>query len=331
MSHELFDLLDAAYIDHLSFQKLYWRSDGQKDPAFVDSLVDNGLSVIDFSTEHWGPGKYRLFDEVYDTLESRGCRFIMLSHRPEDHLRRPHLFFCPVEYHRSQKNFLYADDWNKAPKTYKVSCLNHMSRPHRIYNWYKIKDKGYFRDCLWSMHQTTLQRSDEPELPEDAAKAWDIARKHFPESGQTLQDYKKDYIWSLDHPAYTDSYINIITEHSVIDGIYLSEKTWKPVASGQLFLCVGNPGTIEYLRSVGVDVFDDVIDHSYYDRIEDWKIRIDRIHEILDDLVNKDLTMIYQNLQRRRQNNIENFRAGKFDTDFRSTIQKEIFSRLGRQ
>jgi hypothetical protein len=181
------------------------------------------------------------------------------------------------------------------------------------------------------MHDQLHPRPDDPQLSEEIWESWNKCKDQFFESPRFEDSnyFGKTYIWNLDNPAYTDSYINIITEHSVIDGIYMSEKTWKPVASGQLFLSVGNPGSIDYLRSVGVQVFDDVIDHSYYDNEMDWQSRIDRMHEILDDLMNQDLDAVYRATYQQRKMNQENFQSGMFDSIYSSCIKHKIFSLLG--
>ena len=322
-----------SYIDHQQFVQSYWTDNFTTvNPDFLKLLQKNLLLVIDLSTEHWGPAKHHLIDDVYDRLELGNCVFLLLSHRPEDHQRRPNLFFYPSEYHNSKNKFLYPAQWDLiSPKKYKVSCLNHLARPHRIYNWYKAKGKKWFHNCLWSMHNELYPRSDEPQLPEVIRECWNACKDQFVQSPQMqdLDNYKKKYIWGLDHPAYIDAYINIITEHSVIDGIYMSEKTWKPVAAGQLFLSVGNPGSIDYLRSVGVNVFDNVIDHAYYDNEMDWQSRIDRMHEILDDLMNQDLDAVYRATYQQRKINQENFQSGMFDCIYSSSIQQKIFSLLG--
>jgi hypothetical protein len=321
------------YIDHQQFVQSYWTDNFTTvNPGFLKLLQKNLLSVIDLSTEHWGPSKHRLIDCVYDQLESSGYNFLILSHRPEDHQRRPNLFFYPSEYHNSKSKFIYPSQQDLIlPRRYKISCLNHFARPHRIYNWYKAKDKKYFSECLWSMHNQLHPRPDDPQLSEEIWESWNKCKDQFFESPQFKDSnyFVKTYVWNLDHPAYTDAYINIIAEHSVIEGIYMSEKTWKPVASGQLFLSVGNPGSIDYLRSVGVQVFDDVIDHSYYDNEMDWQSRIDRMHEILDDLVSQDLDAVYWATYQQRKMNQENFQSGMFDSIYSSCIKHKIFSLLG--
>ncbi|MDA9373798.1 hypothetical protein N9R43_00230 [bacterium] len=68
-----------------------------------------------------------------------------------------------------------------------------------------------------------------------------------------------------------------------IDAPFLSEKSYKPFLTGQLFLIHGDVGTIAVLREQGYDVFDDVLDH-HYDLIQDPILRTRKICEEVERL-----------------------------------------------
>jgi hypothetical protein len=80
---------------------------------------------------------------------------------------------------------------------------------------------------------------------------------------------------------FRNSYLNLVVESRLEDIGYLTEKIYKPLRTGQLFLVQGPPGTVGYLRSVGFDTYDDFIDHSY-DTITDWQQRSDAVLSELD-------------------------------------------------
>ena len=94
-------------------------------------------------------------------------------------------------------------------------------------------------------------------------------------------------------------------------GTFITEKTWKTIASGQLFLLLAGPGTVAHLREIGLDTFDDIIDHNYYDSELDAKTRIVKLHKVLDDLMSKDLELINQQTKDRRTANAEKFWGNK--------------------
>jgi hypothetical protein len=109
----------------------------------------------------------------------------------------------------------------------------------------------------------------------------------------------------------------------VIPRIFITEKTWKPIAAQQLFLVFGNPGTIHALRQLGVDVFDDIIDHSY-DLEADWKLRLDKIYNSLEKLLCQNLNNIYQLTQSRRQHNADLCQSGAFGHRYQTDLQSAI-------
>ena len=100
---------------------------------------------------------------------------------------------------------------------------------------------------------------------------------------------------------YTDSYLNLVTE-SKLDNIgFLTEKIYKPIRAGQLFLVQGPIGTINFLRSIGFDTFDDYFDHSY-DKIDNWMQRTDFIHAELQRIFFDIEKIYFETTERRLQN-----------------------------
>jgi hypothetical protein len=65
----------------------------------------------------------------------------------------------------------------------------------------------------------------------------------------------------------------MIEEFNITPSLFLSEKSYKPFASGQPALWWAETGTVEFLRKAGYDVYDRWFNHSY-DNIEDPKARI---------------------------------------------------------
>ena len=101
-----------------------------------------------------------------------------------------------------------------------------------------------------------------------------------------------NYAGEHDYRDYQSSYINITTESNfnfskVMAGnagrfLHISEKSLKPFAMFQLPIIVGVPHHIKYMRELyNLDMFDDFIDHSYDNEIDDV-IRMTKLHnEIL--------------------------------------------------
>ena len=302
------------------YNKTTWTIDQEK----ITLLKQHSMVIADFSSEHYGDG---MLCNLYDVLESHNINFLLLSHNPQDHLTQPRLLFYPHWYHWCQENLYNCPDLLEIEKKYKVSCLNGVPRFHRIYNWLTLKEKPYADDLLFSMHRQpghlsdSKLRNDDYDLSNNMLETWNSIQSGL---GDKTVSLMIKTIADLSHPAYADSYINLVTETTVIPKVFVTEKTWKPVAGGQLFLIIGNPGTVDYLRSQGIDVFDDIIDHKYYDNEPDWQARILKVHKLVEDLIQQDLYKINQDTVERRALNREKFFNGDFGHYYQNLIHSYV-------
>jgi hypothetical protein len=198
--------------------------------------------------------------------------------------------------------------------SYTISSLGGKSRYHRIEDFLKLREKSYFDKLLITIHDNF--NFEECKL-ETQIEFWnhDIVSKFqaLIDSGELQRGYTNDH--STTHPAYTDSYINYVTETSIrTTEIYQSEKTFKPFVSGQFGVWLSNPGHVGFLRATGWDVFDDVFDNHAYDRETNLNQRINQIHNLFDNIMSADLTSVYQSTLARRQANIDWFYSNDLET-----------------
>lgn len=85
----------------------------------------------------------------------------------------------------------------------------------------------------------------------------------------------------IQHIDYERTFLSLVSESTCEPGvIYLSEKTFKPIAMGHPFIIIGSMGSIRELKKIGYKTFDKFWDESYDDCNSD-KERIDRIIDIL--------------------------------------------------
>lgn len=84
--------------------------------------------------------------------------------------------------------------------------------------------------------------------------------------------------------ATVDAQKSLVIESQFSDNdlVLFSEKTFRAAQLPRPFLLFGNSGSINVLRQVGFDVYDDYVDHSY-DECSNW---IDRQQMILQQLLN---------------------------------------------
>jgi hypothetical protein len=113
-------------------------------------------------------------------------------------------------------------------------------------------------------------------------------------------DYHNDYSDTVDE-HFTNSYLNIVLETQFdvgqSRGVFLSEKTFKPIKHCQPFIIVGASGSIKLLQQMGYKTFDKFINHDY-DSIVDSTLRWDAVMtEVERLLLNVDLHNMYKNIK----------------------------------
>ena len=309
-------------------EKFYTQPIGSKmsiSTQTAESLKKYNLIVADYSSEHWGPHYQGILPPSYFDLLALNLNFIFLTHHEPEHLLSPNYLYFPHHYFKKIDELVpQYDSVSRIDKKFKISCLNRNARVHRIYNFLKLKEKSYFNELLFTFHNNFAFRHDDPKLNQSMIDEWKSIQHNFSSLGVSLDHHIHPF---NSHPAYTDSYIHLITETTIIPKIFITEKTWKSIASGQLFILLGNPGSVQHLRNLGVDTFDDYINHDYYDNESDWQTRIDKIHELVDyfmSLSNTALEQINKETQVRRLSNMEKYFASEFVSKYVKCFQDKV-------
>ena len=205
--------------------------------------------------------------------------------------------------------------FSNQPKKYPVSCLNGTQWQHRKLTYLELYKKSYFSNMVFSFVQRPGYATQPYEI-----QLTDQEHNQFsqlPQLVEFLADDKNIGIdLSINHPAYRESYINLVTETTVNESTpMLSEKTFKPIVAGQLFILIATTGAVQFLRDIGIDTFDDIIDHSY-DSVVDVRTRIQMALIQVDRLVSKPLDQLYDQIKPRLIKNSEYFRSQAFRNQF---------------
>lgn len=199
-------------------------------------------------------------------------------------------------------------------KKYKVSCLNGTPWEHRKLVYLELSKKDYFNQTVF----TFAQRND---YVVSSALLTETESAKFADLPQSITFLDNDAVIGIDlsinHPAYLETYVNLVTETTVSSLTpMLSEKTFKPIIAGQLFVLIASPGAVQFLRDIGIDTFDDIIDHSY-DNIIDTRQRIISALDQIDRLVQMDLESLYNQIKPRLIKNSEYFLSQEFRDQFK--------------
>jgi hypothetical protein len=309
-----FDQLNVTFIEH-PYQTFVNPKNGQIDYSHFDQYK-NQLVIINFSSEHWNN-----FDQdVCRQLDNAGINFLLLTYDPAKHQTCPKLFYYPYWYYYSRS--FWSDHYpnkilNNKNRNYSLGCLNGNPRIHRIANFLKLKNQPYSNNICISFHRDEFIGSTDLQLTPDEIEHWNRIKFTLPKKSI---ETRVDKYAALNTPHLSDSYLHLVTETNDRPTIFVSEKTWKPIAAAVPFLIWGNPGSVNFLKSLGVDTYDDVIDHKYYDSETDVRLRLEKLHKIISDLISKGADKVYSQLSERAIINQQKFFQGEFDLDYEQSI-----------
>ena len=292
-------------------------NNGQKWTIDHDYLSQHKskLIIVDFASEHWN----RFDDSVYHDLDAGDYNFILLTYDHTRHHVYPNMFYYPYWYYymKNCKKLSINENNLLQSRKFALGCLNATPRPHRIANYYHLMNKSYKDQMSVSFHNVEIDpyRQDDVTLLDEELNYWNSIKNSLPQRFAPL---------TMNLPQLSDSYLHLVTETTVIPGVFITEKTWKPVIAGVPFLMFGNAGTMSFLKTLGVDTYDDVIDHAHYDNESDWRVRLTKMHTVLDNLIEHGAEKIYQQLFVRTQNNQTKFWNGDFDPGYQSQLVSAI-------
>jgi hypothetical protein len=194
-------------------------------------------------------------------------------------------------------------------KKFTFLCHNRRPKPHRLSILTHMKNMNLLQDDItdWSLtygiHNNKLADINEfqtyvdfsnKKIFEDYKEICSKPKLSFYESDKNWFNHESDYdAWNhLELKSYQNSYINIITEsHFDILDIHITEKSFKPFYYFQIPLFLASYNHISKMKEeYDLDFFDDLIDHSYDNEINDIKrlhliiSEIDRLSKLKDDI-----------------------------------------------
>jgi hypothetical protein len=196
----------------------------------------------------------------------------------------------------------------------KVSCLNRSPSSSRLYLYYQLLQRPYESNLMLSLHglvcpysreTLTLDHDRFNNLPieiKNQLRNINLVRQSFP--GDNGNDFNEpgnpgDHNWL--HPAFSNTYLNIITE-SVTEAGFYSEKTFKPLAAGQLFFMLSAANATRPLKLLGFETFDDNFNNHEYEQSMSYTERSDQLVNLLDSIYSNIEEIYFSNLPELRHN-----------------------------
>jgi len=193
-------------------------------------------------------------------------------------------------------------------KTKKYTCLNRIHKQYRKEFVYNLWKDGLTEDAYVSYGNVlNKDTKDDFAVINDSFKHPGSGQSQnieyvtsefeslLPLSADNLDtDQHNDHSISVDY-LFSNSYWNIVMETylDATNGVFLTEKTFKPIKYGQPFIILGTPGSLELLKEQGYKTYSPWIDESY-DQEQDVRFRWYAIMEIARKISNMSLEDLHK-------------------------------------
>lgn len=251
---------------------------------------------------------------VTDLIQDQKVLLISGGRMPSEYhsITYDHFITCILDYDENQAAMRRVTEiFDKTHKPHTFLFLNGRARPHRKYLWEKFNQLNLLDQALWTMldGRPTLSRNfnlyhDDVDLMARTTPIQHLPSQYefsqfrspkidpVPNSRGFIKTELFSNLWGeiyLQPEPYIDTYFSVVTEtvfeysHS-----FRTEKIAKPLMQGHPWICVANPGFYHDMKNLGFQTFGNIIDESF-DKIENHQDRLDRIVQLVQDLVNSDL------------------------------------------
>jgi len=162
-------------------------------------------------------------------------------------------------------------------------CFNGSMRPPRILFHSELKrnkldkigyisalERNFNKNYFDEAHDYIKNNPEKSHYLETYFKNWEPCVLDVSTDTLIEDDRKKD------KNLYCNSYYSMVTETCVQDGIFVTEKTFKPIVNLHPFMVLGCPRLLEYLRKQGYYTFPELFDEDY-----DYETDVEKRIEII--------------------------------------------------
>lgn len=242
--------------------------------------------------------------------------------------KHPNIIYFPF-YYFYFLNFPNTEYNIKNYRPYQLMCFNLNPWVHRTKNLLKLSKKNWFDQCKFSFHWThKTDKSDTTTIGLHTlsqlthVEKTELEKFKFPIVVEDDWVLGGNFCVTNNSKLYGQVMINYVTENSVQQE-FITEKIWQPIFSGQLFYVLGPKNYIQHLRDIGIDVFDDYINHSY-DSENNLDKKIDLILNDLDRLMQMNLDKVWQDTYTRRLKNFDLVHSQDFKNLLANDLVKKV-------
>jgi hypothetical protein len=224
-----------------------------------------------------------------------------------------------VQFIAEKQNLISDWDYNITYKeTHNIktfNCLQKRLRAHRIWFYLKLFQAGLLNKGLVSMndyqnvHTYLEHRIPDEQLLQEARTV--LPLEIYGESNVQFDD--RYYIDRIRDNVCLDSWVSVVSEPIFADNetaVFISEKTFKPIACMHPFIILGGKGSLRAVREMGYKTFSEFFDESY-DDLPTFE-RMDAIVKLLKDIdAIKDKHIWFKSMKEVLEHNYKVFHSKK--------------------
>ena len=257
--------------------------------------------VLDLMHEGWDIVENGIEQKVKNICDELDIPYTQIEFTSSDRLHKSETF-----KHTTNPEYMpyFSEEFKETeiiPSTrfnYGMFCAR--ATNERLYGFWKHKNWQYSDRGKASMHldvdTVTEWESDFTGFICEHNERWQslIPMLPYSDTGNAINPATMEHeicvvpdIWNS---IYKDVSIEIVCEtNTTADTFFVTEKTFRPIAYGRLFMVIGSPEFEQNLKRMGFDIFDDIIDKSY--DTESSYIRIDAVFKSLGELLRNPVDM----------------------------------------
>jgi len=265
------------------FQLVNYNSDYEYKSSEYDAVLEDWNDTF----FHWRYNN-NLIPQAkwYDKFVYNGSKFI-IDHSYDSYVNESSYFENNNTYVLRSKNWIWINEnWLYRKAGYKDVLLRNVPSP----------DPTKFFLLLMN-----LERAHRTEILNRSTKYLDDSIYSYVARGIILDNEllnDRGYIknqWAFYPQRYSNTYFSLVAETttnlirprdlSPNKPIFISEKSFKPFAFKHPFITYGTANTLQYLKSIGFETFDHVINETYdsildpYERLTAIMIEVDNLYK----------------------------------------------------
>jgi len=272
---------------------------------------ENERVLLSLGTDGWDIVENGIEQVVKDIADKLNIPYSNITFESTDRLGKSETFVVNIIKTRLLPNNLKLPEF-KNPDKNNFGLFIGRGTNERLYAFWKAKKmQNGIVTCHVNTNNVTEHKCDFAQFICEHNDKWqeiklvlpcsDIIDNKFNHGAQDswhiIYRFDLDHIW---RETYNNIAIEIVCETNTSPGtFFITEKTFRPLYYGRLFLVIGSPQFEQNLKDLGFDIFDDILDKSY-DNLESY-MRVDAVFDSLQKYI--DNPVDYNILKQRLINN----------------------------